>query len=669
MYFVPSSDGVHGSACVSWREGKKTLRDYLYLGTVLDRERGIFQIDKRGVYTFSFPCGDIGTPPDDFTVPETPAASGLPRCSFDFGDAFLLNAFLHRTGLMDVVDTLLPLAGGRDTLHALVLFYSLSRLANDHADAWFQGSAARLLHPHASLDGRRISELLDRLGQPEVVKAFHEAHLHFVLTHCSPDKSVLVDSTALPNSIDIPLTQLCSHGGDACEQIRLIMVAQRKSGYPMFYKAVSGNTPDMTTLRHIVDHLAGMGVDITSCIVDGGYYTFSNIDMFYDENHNLKVPFLTRVKSNDKEFKKLIEEELPTIRDDKNIVRYGGRAAYIIKKKVYVGKNKDNPANIYLGLDLIREGDEIEKYLKKNANKEIDLSELHEFLSSRGLFCLMSGDDLPCSRILPEYYQRQSVEQLFDYLKNYTKIQPIRNWKESTVQGHMLLSYVACCACKLMQSRLEAAGLPFGPRLELMRVQKCTRYKKRIVIDVPQKPARETYKALGIDCPGSIALDGAGLRYAPPASEPPLDEGSGQAGGSAVPAGSGGGTGHAGQGAGNGKKQESVPPEQDEARPKRGPGRPKGSKNKKTLEREAQERTKEEARKRAEEEAKPKRGPGRPKGSKNKKTLEREAEYRARAGLEPKRGRGRPKGSKNKKIEVENATSAEQEQTQAQAQA
>ena len=56
-----------------------------------------------------------------------------------------------------------------------------------------------------------------------------------------------------------------------------------------------------------------------------------------------------------------------------------------------------------------------------------------------------------------------------------------------------------------------------------------------------------------------------------------------------------------------------------------------------------------------------------PKGSKNKKTLAREAEYRARAGLEPKRGRGRPKGSKNKKIEVENPTPPELPQIEPQA--
>ncbi len=688
MYYVPSSDGVHGSAGLSWREGKKTGTDYLYLGTPLDLERGIFQSKKRGIFTFDFCTGDIGTPPDDFAVPETPAPSGLPRTSFDFGDAFILNAFLHRTGLMEVIDTLIPGAGGgTDTLHALVLFYALSRMANDHADVWYQGSAARLLYPCANLDGRRISEFLDRLGQPEVVQAFHEAHLKFVLSHCSPDRSILVDSTAIPNACGIPLTQLCSHGGEACGQLRLITVVQRKTGYPLYYRAIAGNTPDSVTLDNVIDHLRGMGVDISACIMDGGYYTLSNLDLFYDEEHNLKISYVTRVKSSDKEYKKLVDENISTIRQKKNVVRYGYRGVYIIKKKVYVGKNNDNPAWMYLGLDLIREGEEQKKFMKKSAGKDMDDDEFFEGLSSKGLFCLVSGEDLPCSRILPAYYQRQSAEQLFDYLKNYTKIHPLRNWTEATIQGHILLSYAACCADKLMQSRLAAAGLPFGPRLEIMRTQKCTRYKNRVVVDVPQKPVRETYKALGIGIPKSIPCAGAGLRYVPPAVEPPLDPGA-EAGESGAPAGLESGADHAApeaSGAEDRQKQAPVSAEQEEtkpkrdpgrpkgsknkktlereareraeeearkaagveAKPKRGPGRPKGSKNRKTLEREERERAEEEARKRAEEEAKPKRGPGRPKGSKNKKTLEREAEYRAKAGLEPKRGRGRPKGSKD----------------------
>ena len=75
-------------------------------------------------------------------------------------------------------------------------------------------------------------------------------------------------------------------------------------------------------------------------------------------------------------------------------------------------------------------------------------------------------------------------------------------------------------------------------------------------------------------------------------------------------------------------------------RPSRRPGRPPGSKNKKTLAREAAQ-----ALQPAKEPA-PKRKVGRPPGSKNKKTLAREA-----AGLlpAPKRKPGRPAGSKDRK--------------------
>ena len=76
--------------------------------------------------------------------------------------------------------------------------------------------------------------------------------------------------------------------------------------------------------------------------------------------------------------------------------------------------------------------------------------------------------------------------------------------------------------------------------------------------------------------------------------------------------------------------------------PKRKPGRPKGSKNKATLAREAAE---EAARQAA---MQPKRKPGRPKGSKNKATLEREAREAEAARAMMKRGPGRPKGSKNR---------------------
>ena len=85
---------------------------------------------------------------------------------------------------------------------------------------------------------------------------------------------------------------------------------------------------------------------------------------------------------------------------------------------------------------------------------------------------------------------------------------------------------------------------------------------------------------------------------------------------------------------------QNTEPEKRSVKEKRGPGRPPGSKNKKTLERE-------EEQKRLAEQGllPPKRKRGRSPGSKNKKTLEREAKEEQLHKRRP----GRPQGSKNKK--------------------
>ena len=102
-----------------------------------------------------------------------------------------------------------------------------------------------------------------------------------------------------------------------------------------------------------------------------------------------------------------------------------------------------------------------------------------------------------------------------------------------------------------------------------------------------------------------------------------------------------------GRGPGRPKGSKNKPKTDEPDKPKRGPGRPKGSKNKKKKQeapaqpKRGRGRPKGSKNKPKGEEAKtPKRGPGRPKGSKNKPKIDN--------ADKPKRGRGRPKGSKNK---------------------
>lgn len=614
MFIVYSGAGKqYASAAVSKRDGSKTSMEYIYLGKVIDKEAGIYQSRERGVFTFDVETASFGEVPETFTFPQKQDSVKRKRVSVDFGDSFFLNQFLWQSGMMDVVDQIGY--GNPDTLHAMLLFYTLSGLANVDAIHWYEGNIVQLLYPRANMTSQRISDFLAAIGTPEKQMAFQTAYIDYVMSHYSLDKNILIDSSGLPNGIHMPATRINVHNGKVSNEVRLIFVVQRSTGLPLYYRAVPGNIVDVSTLERIFLHLDSMGVDVDSCIMDAGYNSSDNMDLFYDENHTCKIDFITRLKSGDKNFQTMVGEEFASLEEKENFVKYEDRYIFIKKRQVMVGSSKMNPAWMYLGLDCGRLSDEQHKLLKRAYKDHLTKDEVFDAMQGEGLFGVISGKEYTCEEILPAYYQRQAAEQIFDFAKNYTKLLPLRTNNSETFQGHLLLSYIASCAVKMIQLRLKVADLFLGSRLECMRNQKCTIYQHRIVTDDAQKEVNDTYAAFGMKCPAAIPIVDGALKYMPPAADtlPPEKK----------------------------RRKRKKKPVLDSADAKestvhRKPGRPKGSKNKKTLEREALEK---------DFPPRPKRGRGRPKGSKNRKTIERKFQERSRE----KKKRGRPKGSRNHK--------------------
>lgn len=350
--------------------------------------------------------------------------------------------------------------------------------------------------------------------------------------------------------------------------------------------------------------------------MDAGYNTAYNLDLFYTEDHKCVIDYVTRVKSNDKQLKEMIAENLPGIGQYENFVDYENRFLFIVKKQIFVGVHADNPAWLYLGLDFNRLTDEGHKLVKRAQKNKMSLEEIYEAIHTEGLFGLVSSKEYPCDEILPIYYQRQTAEQTFDFLKNYTKVLPLRTNCEETFRGHLLLSYMASCAVKLVQLQLAKSGVPLGRNLLLMRNQKCSVYSNRIVTANQTADQSKMYQALGVKAPSIIPIVDGVMQYTPPAphvqkAEKPGDQRTKTSAAKAKTSK---------KAAGNDKQSSNPTPKKR--------GRPEGSKNKKTIEREEQMR--------AEEAAKPKRGPGRPKGSKNKKTIERERRLARAAAADTK---------------------------------
>ncbi|MDD3524202.1 MAG: hypothetical protein PHQ41_05835, partial [Candidatus Cloacimonetes bacterium] len=82
----------------------------------------------RGLFTFDPNTGTYGKVPEDFIEPRVCDKRRTERVSLDFGDVFFLHSFLQDTGFFSVIDSLGY--GNKDTLHAMVLFYILSSMAN-----------------------------------------------------------------------------------------------------------------------------------------------------------------------------------------------------------------------------------------------------------------------------------------------------------------------------------------------------------------------------------------------------------------------------------------------------------------------------------------------------------------------------------------------------------
>lgn len=577
MYISYHGDKEQYASCaVSKRNGKKTSVSYTYLGLVIDRNKGIYKSRERGVFHFDASTGEYSEVTDDYVLPTRAKSAGRQRMLYDFGDAFFLHSFLEESGLFKVIDTLgYP---NTDTLHASVLFYTLSTLATCDAEDWLDGSVARFLYPKADLSGQRMSEMLSAIGRRESETAFQREYIRYVKENISPDMNILVDSSGLPNKVRIPLTAANVHKGKVSNEIRLIFVVQKSTGLPLYFMVVPGNVVDASTLRRVMLHLEEMGIDVESCIIDAVYSTGSNIDFFYDGEHNLNMGYITRVKSNDGNLKSMIEKELPTLDRKENFVKYCDRYLFIKKQKVSVGSRKDQPAWLYLGMDLERLNDEQRKFFKKASKEKLTVDEVFDALEGEGLFALLSGCKYPVEEILPAYYQRQAAEQVFDFANNYTKLLPLRIHNGDTFMGHVLLSYIATCIVKIIHMKLGKEGYVLGSSLGVLRNLKCTAYTSRLITDVPTKAMNDMYSLFGFKCPEAIGFT----------SEGGLDYQFGQ------------------------KKEKAKEKEKDNKKddaPKKRRGRPKGSLNKKTI-----ERMKLEAEHPVET-----RGPGRPKGSKNKK--------------------------------------------------
>ena len=497
---------------ISYREnGKIRKKGTIYLGRVIDEKNFIFFSKDRGVFKFDPVNNLFLDAPENYTGQLKNDQRKKPTLILDFGDSYFLSQLIRNIKYDEVIEAI----GYKnsDTIYSMIMFYILTNYSCMHCNTWYEGNFAKILYPNADLHSQRISEFLKFLGREDVRQKFFRAHIEWLKKNICNDPAIVIDSTGLPNDIDIELPNVSNHNGKISNEVRMVSAVQRDSGYPLIFRAIPGNINDVSTLSTTITTLGEYSVNTDFTLLDAGYVSDKNIDELYEAN----IDFVARLPEKLKNLhKSIVESGISDLKTSNNLIEFMGRFVYVKDVECRVG-TKQNTAYAFLCYDVAAASDENYKTIanaKKLSKKKLKEkhSDFHKIFETSGIFIILSSLPFKREEILNVYYNRLIVEQYFDLGKGLSRLIPLRVHSEDRVLGHLLLCQIAATINLYVQKTLE---LSYNNSVELylgLRNQKCTVYSTRIITNEAQSSATILYDKFKIKYPNYFDKQGAKLQ-------------------------------------------------------------------------------------------------------------------------------------------------------------
>ena len=455
-----------------------------------------------------------------------------------------------------------------------------------------------------------------------------------------------------------------SKSGNNFNIISYIWAVDAETGMPVTWFVNPGSTPDVKALKEIVTFLAHSGIQVEGVILDRGFVAQETVSLVEDK---LGLKLVMMLKSTTNAYCEMMERHASTIRRDLRYVLENSRDGMFgtvdqvklfksSSKQHYVGlffngsngskriihfinKVLDEVARLRQVLAVSPDIAEVEPKFRKYVliNRDGPKPEVEfiydtwqQEMDSKCYSAIASSETISADELNKRYTLRQASECQFSLLKSQLNGGVIRVHSDESAKARFLVSFVASVlrtelmlTCKKhhldlneVMQKANTARMVLMPDHLYHSVNGCSKKVKTVL---GEYGITEEHFDVFVNEVNTLNASGLGSQFKkmPGQTDP---------------------------------QENCVKTEPDSQKPKRRPGRPKGSKNKKTLEREALA---------AQQLAATKRGPGRPKGSKNKKTLEREA-LAAQQQSATSQSPEPPEASENKKAPEREALAVQQ---------
>ena len=422
---------------------------------------------------------------------EKDSLKSLENAVLDFGNTYAINQIAKDNGLIKILKSTFE---DFDTLMTLICYQMTEGSAMYNCKAWAEGNIASKLFPSAKLGSQNISRLINHLGQEDVQRKFFKSYIDVFFKDIH---GVLIDSTALPSSINNSLNNW-GHSAEGIDQkVSCLMLVDKNSKLPIYFRAIPGEIADVSTLKITMDQVKKLGLKPESAILDAGYFSEDNIDYLCKEN----TDFVSRMPRSCKQFKQLVDE-VANLESRINAIQYGKRVVFIKSKEIELYGHK---MFAHIILDPDKKAKDINKLLKAAFEDKESEDDTNLKMQYCGYFILISKQSISKEEILPTYYTRQSIEQVFGFAKSSNSILPLRVHSEESIQGYLLLVFLSLVIFITMRQKLQ---LKFTAEeaLLILRNLKAKIYDAEVIVLEPNKKSKDIANLLKIIMPTSLGI-------------------------------------------------------------------------------------------------------------------------------------------------------------------
>lgn len=460
----------------------------------------------------------------------------LPVNAFDYGDLVPLVYIIEELNIGNIFNELFP--EGKSNL---ILTIAMNRIINpvsmDNIKTWYERTYLHELYENKlPLSSSSLSTFLEKLGTSSINMEFSSRFVK----RFKKGGALVYDVTSL--SSHSKLMDLLEYGynrdGDGLPQLNLAVAVHKEQGLPIYYDIYPGSIADTSILHNTIEKLATLNIDDVALIVDRGFFSETNLNDLKDVKLQFILPATFKMKC----IKALVTKMKKDIEKGKHLQKYNGNIIFVKEVKIPIGRYSHT---VYVFFDPKRENDEKIKFyhrlhstietlehrkLKKwerpakvfedisgefkqflrwqledgRYNIKVKEKAIAQRLNKMGFTIVFYNGKYTWNEVWGWYRERDIVEKMFLFAKNYIDTVPFKAQKTEVAKGLIFVGFIALILrFKLLKMMRETDlnkhySIP-KLLLELSKIKRIQLKDGEYITSEVSKKQRGIIKALKID--------------------------------------------------------------------------------------------------------------------------------------------------------------------------